>query len=463
MKRTIYLFLLCMAGVLFSCSEDDFKQSHGHDHTAETGLYQKKTISYEKLKAKLKDKPVSLLSGISHKEGDDYIRSIDSTTIVEISEGDLTTYTLKVSTQDDDDYYLSNLIIKEEADSILEVIVHYQPTDAWIAAFENHELIEYDGEIRVFNMQGEDISEGGVSEKMYCSYSVITESYCTCEGHPEGAPNCTCTTFENGYSIVLNCGYSGGGSGTGGWSDDDGGSGGGGIPTEPIPGEGQTPCQSLALKNDAGFRNKILDLKNNINTESEKGWTNYEINNSGVGYQGMVPITRQDGSYGVRPLNQTSDVVGHMHNHTIRPDDMAIPSVDDISGYITLLDTRLSFNKSTTDTYSIVVGIHGDGREDPKQKRVYAMKLENLDNLLAWRLEYDTEDKRKKYFAKIKEDEIRIHEHPNEEEKNEKAFLELLGSCYGDLGLGIYKANDSFTSWSRMTLNYNNVVLTPCN
>lgn len=240
MKKTIYFLLLCVAGLLISCSEDDVRQEHEHEHSVETGLLQKKMISFDELKLKLSNKPIkSLTSGMINKGGDDYIQSIDSTNIMEISLDSVTTYTLKVNTLDDAHNYLSNLIIKEEGDSILEVIVHYQPTAEWINAFENNTLLDYEGEIAVVNTEGESLSNTEVSGKIECSFSIESYSTCTCEGHIEGVqynPPCTCTTFENTYKLEINCGYTGGGgSGNGG-----GGSSGDGdqpgLPTIPMHG-----------------------------------------------------------------------------------------------------------------------------------------------------------------------------------------------------------------------------------
>ncbi len=449
--------LLCFSVLYISCSEDDFRREHEHEHMAESGLFQKKTISYEELRSRLKDKPVSLLSGISNKGGESYIESIDSTTVVEINMGALTTYTLKVNTIDDGDYYLSNLIIKEEGDSILEVIVHYLPTADWIAAFENHERIEYDGEIRVVDTEGNDLSEGGVSGKMYCTYSVYTSSYCTCEGHPEGSPDCTCTTFENGYSITLNCGYSGGGSG--GWSDDDdGGSGGGGIPTDPIPGEGETPCQSLALKTDADFHHKINFLKTKVDENpNEWGWENYNYPTAGNGTN-IYNVSAEGTTKKYTLREWGSHVFGYAHSH---PDDddevMGVHSTADIRIFTDIVRFRAENGYSTSEAYGIVVGEHG----------TYALKLEDISKFNNWRLEYDTGTKIGKYFVEFERDYKKIRTHENNQINNERSVLNILDQYYNDIGVGIYRAVESgntITGWERMTLDANrNPKRTNCN
>jgi len=468
MKKLLPIFLLSWLLLILSCSEDDSKQALQDDHSAETGHYHKGIISFAELKSKLNDKPVRLLAaGLSGRGGEDYIQSVDSTNIIEITYGDLTTYTLNVHTLDDEEYYLSNLIIREEADSILEVIVHYQPSLNWITEFEAGNYLEYDGEIKVVDTEGEDFSEDDTTGKMYCTFSVETTSTCTCgPAHVEGDPNCTCTTFENTYNIKVNCGYSGGGSGGGSGDDDDPGTGGGGggIPTEPIPDEGETPCQSLALKTDANFRYYINRLKSLLNSPDENGYFNYNPNevpgqnsNATNQYNIMSSKTRADGKKRVRTTVAGPQVFGYMHTHPIDDDVMGVHSTGDIFAFAELLTKRSSYGYSLSETYCIVVGEHG----------IYSLKLEDFSKFNDWTLEYDTETKRRKFFEDFEKKYFDLRAHESTRTNNERSILKMLDQYYDDLGIGMYRAvesNNTITGWERMTLSENgNPEFTNCN
>lgn len=475
MKQTVYFLLLCFSVFCFSCSDDDKFRASVEQENAEKG-YKRSIVSFKEMKLKLSSldgKAISLFSNAAHKGGDDYIQSIDSTYIIQFTNDTLTTYTLRVSTLDDENYSYSNLIIRSLNGETEEFIAHYAPTETWQEAHDSGEYLEYDGVFELTDVDGEKIGSNveGKGTTMYCTFSVepnITPCYgesCPCPPPYNGT--------LNGYNVIITCqsvptgGSSGGGTGGGGDGPGDDPTGpGGGLPTDPNTGAGANPCQSLNQKlMDSNFRIKIMDLKNNLNTESEKGWTNYEENGANNKYEAMVDGTRSDGIRYVQSRRLTMDVIGYAHSHTIRPDkDMPIPSVTDFNGFIELVNRRLDFGKSTAETYVVMVGIHGDGHQTPRKIRTYALKVDNLSNLEDWLLEYDTKDKRDAYFLEMKIKEKEIHKHPNNEEENEKAILDLLGACYGDLGLGIYKANDSFTGWSRMAPDgFGGVDYTTCN
>src|SRR5690606_17678825 len=113
MKKTIYLLLLGFATVLLfhSCNEEELEVPHSEFH--ENQLH-KRIITFNELRLNLQNKNVnSIQSNLFQRGGDDYIQSIDSTNIIEITYGNLTTYTLNVHTLDSEEPYLSNLIIRD--------------------------------------------------------------------------------------------------------------------------------------------------------------------------------------------------------------------------------------------------------------------------------------------------------------------------------------------------------------
>lgn len=222
--------MVCLTGITFSCSEDDY--SHQHTELEMGTLFQKRTISFAEMKNKLSGKDVkSLALGIANKGGDDYIVSIDSTAVTEIINDSLTTYTLRVYTQDEENYAYSNLIIKEVNSEIEEYIAHYTPTPEWQAAYDSGNYTDYQGEIAMSDTDGNDLGETGKSP---CTFSIESAMVCTCEGHIMGDPVCTCTTFTNYYYLKMICGD---GSPNGGNGPGDPGEGDFGLPTLPHGGQ----------------------------------------------------------------------------------------------------------------------------------------------------------------------------------------------------------------------------------
>ena len=230
MKKFLYFLLLGFVTILLfhSCNEEELEVPHSEFH--ETNQLHKRIISFNELRLNLQSKNVkSLQNNLLQRGGDDYIQFIDSTNIVEITYGNLTTYTLNVHTLDSEESYLSNLIIREEEDSIFEVIVHYEPSSNWIREFESNNYIEYEGEIRAVNTEGEDFSEEDTSGKMQCTFS-IESVHIPCYGS-----TCPCDDGNGttNYYVQLNCGYTNGGGGTGNGGDFDPD-----LPTAPHGGQG---------------------------------------------------------------------------------------------------------------------------------------------------------------------------------------------------------------------------------
>ncbi len=257
MKKTIYLLLLCVVGVLFSCSEDEgIKTKEAHDKSHKMG-YKKSIVSFEDMKAKLSStngQALSLFSNIANKGGDDYIQAIDSSYIIQYGNDTLTTYTMRVSTIDDENYSYSNLIIRSKNGETEEFIAHYSPTEVWQMAHNNGEYLPYEGSVLIVNSNGKDIlgnDETAGKTIVTCTYS-IEPIY-----DPDG---CSCGGGTIiGYEWSVSChsssdGSPNGGGGTGGNNGDPGGNTNwGGGPTDPISGDwgGQGTSYTLTqLMND---------------------------------------------------------------------------------------------------------------------------------------------------------------------------------------------------------------------
>lgn len=407
MKRTLYLLLLCVVGLVFSCSEDDSLKGIPEKEKAGTG-YKRSVISFHDMKAKLSGSPgksLSLFSNIANKGGDDYILEIDSTYIIEYSNDTLTTYTMKVSTLDDELYSFSNLIIKLSNGEAEEYVSHYSPSAAWQAAHDSGEYLPYEGELALVDLNGEDTLPQG--KAVYCSFSlepIYDPDGCSCGGG---------TVI--GYELVVSCRTTSDGSPNG--NGGNGGPGdpgnnpppGGGMPTDPIGGDngsgmGNSPCDALNAKLlDLNFRQNIQHLNTKVSTTPyEHGFVNHNPNqNPDISsdktnqYSPTVSVMEQHCKSKADMQIEGAHVFGYMHTHpgtSQCPDAMGVHSDADIKAFLDILRYRHGMNYSLHDTYGIVVGGHG----------IYALKLEDATKFNNWLLNIDTRAKYRKYFEDMK-------------------------------------------------------------
>lgn len=246
MKQTTYFLLICIAGILFSCKEDEGILKHEPNEKAHHG-YKRSMVTFQDMTAKLSAaKSIALFGNMANKGEDDYIRAIDSTYIIQFSNDTLTTYTLRVSTLDDENYSYSNLIIRLIDGETEEFVAHYTPTPEWQAAHMNGEVLPYEGTLELTDTTGVKIGENadnGTESKVSATCGFGLEPVWTdCHG-----ASCPCTDgggYQSGYNIILvpciqneggggndgNDGDHGGGGGSGGGS----GGGNNGLPTDPM-------------------------------------------------------------------------------------------------------------------------------------------------------------------------------------------------------------------------------------
>ncbi len=280
MKKTIYFLLLCVAGLLFSCSEDDTTKINNNQLN-----YQKNQISFsEFMKLEGQNPKViniekyfqSYHSGFLNKGSDTLNWEIDTTLINQIITSEITTYTFGVIEHDSIQGFRNVLIsIKENASKVY--LIHYPDG----VDFENQTE-------RVAQLEEID---SGVFQKTTC-YKVVIITV-----------SCDNTECEYGWDLVeVPCGDGGnnsGGSGSGGSSGGSGGSGsnGGGptdpgLPTDPIGGgnsngggnntSGSTfendflyslpQEQFVWLNNNPTIKNQIKNYLDTYGEPSEYGW-----------------------------------------------------------------------------------------------------------------------------------------------------------------------------------------------
>jgi len=250
-----------MAGVLFSCTEDDLsKPAHNHENL-ENHHVKKTKVGFQEMKNYIFKHtsslfPASLTPSFS-KDRDAYITAIDSTGITQISDGNVTSFTLHVNTLDDELYAYSNLVIKIYNGQTEEFIYHYNPTADWQSAFDMGEILPYEGEFYIADTSGETVDPAlsSASGRMGGSGNCPISLWVPCYG-----PSCPCTNGE-GMTYWLPAPCPTGGASQGGNPGYGGPLNPGGFPpTDPNPGGG-------GGSNNTDFDYFLMDLNND-----QRGW-----------------------------------------------------------------------------------------------------------------------------------------------------------------------------------------------
>ena len=516
MIKKIYLILLvCLTGILLSCSEDDVNKPHDHHEHSEYGM-RKNKVSFQNMKDFLSKEssslPFSLNLSLSKGESS-YITAIDSTNITQIVIGDVTTFTLHVNTLDDGLYTFSNLIIKSHNGQTQEYVLHYNPTQEWLSAYNSGVRLPYDGTLNITDINGNETNiEGGTQSQGRfgtgpCETLVIIRIPCY-------GTSCPCTD-GNGQEFYIiqtldDCDDGGSGGnptdpgngnpwddpggggnpGSGGTNPGDGGGsnpgdGGGSNPgdgpqdpgdwtgTAPDPGAQTDPCQSLKnkldapLQNNKSFKTRLQELKNFVpNSVDEKGYGNQNPNedpniNSDITnqYNPLLQVTKPDGSKAARMLVVGPQMFGYMHTHPDQPSTRGVHSMAEFRVFLNMVKERLRNDMPVDNTYGIVVGNHG----------VYSLKIDDMSKFLTGYYSIHNRTEFDKFWDKFEKDYKKLMQtidtYPNTKDGNEKALLKLLKTVEDMTGIkGVYRANDNLTGWNRLKLNSsgNNVNSTPC-
>ena len=256
MKKEIYFLLVFILGIAFSCSEDDFSESEHSSHHLEQNM-RKNKVTFAEMKQFLKEHsnknslPKSL--SVSGKNGNSYITSIDSTSVTFITVDNVASFTLRINTLDDENYGFSNLVVKSYNGQTEEYIYHYNPDAEWLTAFNSGEKRDYEGEIFVTDIDGNNLS----SFTNYSKGTIGALCFATIEIPCYGS-ECPCTD-GNGQTIVkifaCNGENNSGGNGNGNGPTPPGGF----PPTDPTPPGGGT--------NYSDFDYFLMDL-----SPAQKAW-----------------------------------------------------------------------------------------------------------------------------------------------------------------------------------------------
>lgn len=200
----IYLMLICILGLVFSCSQEDFADT-AHSHNA--GHNQMNKVSFEEMQNFIKQNTKGTLprslSTILNKGSESYIAGIDSTQITQIVYDGVTTFTLPVTTSDNEKYVFSDLIFNIKNGVLQEYIYHYNPTENWLAEFNAGNRIDYEGDLIISDTNGTEISSIKSTGGTNCFMLVDIPCY---------GPSCPCSD-GNGQSFYVKVDCSGGGGG----------------------------------------------------------------------------------------------------------------------------------------------------------------------------------------------------------------------------------------------------------
>lgn len=277
----------------------------------------KTTISIEELQEKLAqhNEYLTLKSIFTQDESrgpDNYIKEMDTSNIVQFSDGNISTYTMKVLTQEDNSSSYTNLVIKEENDELYEFLVQYTPSEGYIQdKLSSTEYVPFDGSMALMQTDGTIIDQkdvtNGTTERAAtteCTFSVTTIWNCAADNGHE-----TCVAGGNyieGVIIDISCpsstGTGGGGSGNGtGGSTSGGGGGNGGssngngdLPTDPQEWDLFMNLHNLLGEDDDFYLDNTITTNPDLIFNTFQEFENYY---NGFVTNGSQPVQNQDGTY----------------------------------------------------------------------------------------------------------------------------------------------------------------------
>jgi hypothetical protein len=130
-------------------------------------------------------------------------------------------------------------------------------------------------------------------------------------------------------------------------------------------------------------------------------------------------------------------------------------SFGDLKHLLNLYDKALPSNKR-----DVFEGLVAQDAQD--NNNVYMLKVDDIEKL---RSHIKTVEESEKYanlndedrLNKIHQEQARLYHESNGQK--EKSFLQQ----FSDAGISIYKANADLSNFSKLTLNNDNVIPTPCN
>lgn len=250
MKKTIYFLLLCVAGLMYSCLEDDANKQLTEASSEVQEIIKRKipfeqTLHYRETKIIIDQMAKSLRDAAFHYKGEEETETFDILTdeVLYMEYEDSHTYTFKVR-RSNPEYYIENVVLhyNPETGEYDEFLLQYLVNEQEYLDIVNDNFTSED--LPVIARKFENGTFSGVLGRVTCSTSCRAVSVrCGSGDHGPGDSGCTLPSDQQAYTYVscttscnIDTSY-GDGSGSGNSS----GSGGGGTNTIPLPME---PCNT---------------------------------------------------------------------------------------------------------------------------------------------------------------------------------------------------------------------------
>jgi hypothetical protein len=386
---------------------------------------------------------------------------------------------IKITNEDHESYTFK--IIKEggKLENILFTKNEYNEFDVFKLKYDFTEV-----ELILLNFQ--DIKPKEVinltSSDTANKFIVITFLVSLCNHNPYDCGGFHCgfeeVTFSMWIDDSIGIGSNGGGGGSGGSGGGGGGSGGGGsannpnsntnsielpILTMPVHGiqPSQTPCETLRdVIQNAKVALAIQALAPKTLLKSESAYQ-IERKYSSQTQTYTYTTTLKEGDNFNTTVQVGGYIKGQAHNHP--ENGQSIPSITDLKW---LSACQENIYPASANAYNIVVCPNPASPNDPSTAIIYAVTVDNLENLTnqmntVFGADFDTltADQQRELIKEINDKYAeKFGDVQNSAAGMEKKFLEL----YATFGISLYKFDDNANNWNKLNLQNNTVTPQPC-
>lgn len=472
MKTILKLFAFSTIFILFACSEDFYDNAISKNNLK---------VSHKKFEDLIKDKNfnkvISEVIKFKNKISSNsktvmeqkYGFNISDKSVNVIETDSITSYTLFVTRENNPNNIIENLIIQTKNNNPNDIKAFLFKYVSNVDINENFDMSNFQGTKSILPIVY-NIKESDTTGKMIYIETCWTVTSWYCYGPGE---HCNSTGCTMGFPITSqNCitsGYddgTGGGGGGGGTSSGGGGSSSGDVFTAPHRGGGvsgttKTPCQQLKDNNSKPIANTTppKTVLSNLND-----LTSQMATNPSERMYIMTPVTTAENQFVDTPpiegpLNggdveydlgfNAVSIMMHCHYNTTL---LSIFSLSDIQQIYQSTQAANIFSPDTFTSY--LVTAHGTkyairfAPQDPNSLDTY-----NENFFTGWEADI-IKDAREDLF------ELSVNT-KNTVAQNELGFLKFLKDQ--KLGIEIYKADATFSQWSKLSIGTNGQVkTTPC-
>lgn len=456
LKTLTFLFILS----LFSCSEDlyetesnksNYKVSYVNSVAIQNNKELVKTLRNEKI-IKTNSLNKIVIDTVNNF-------SIDTDFVKFLQGPNFNSYTFKIIEQEDN--YLDNLVLVSQAGAPYSAfIMRYNLTEQEKIALNNGQIIDFTNKAKVLKLSNSNIANDALVKLIYyeeCNWVSSWQEVTTITPCPiDGCWDAEWTGTSVSHVLVGSWVCTGGGGG---------GDIGGDVGTSPHGGNSggtttKTPCQQLKDNNSKPIANTtppktVLDNLNDLTSQMATNprermyimtpYTALETQFVETYVEG--PLNGGDVSYNLG--NNAVSIIMHCHY------DTALLSVFSLSDIQQMYQSTQVGNIFSPDTFtSYLVTTHGTK---------YAIKFapQNPNSLTGYNENFFTGweyDNIKDIREKAYEQNVN---NKNTVAQNELGFLKFLKNQ--NLGVEIYKADATFSQWSKLTIGTNGQVKpVPC-